>query len=507
MAQTALQPVNPSTVSDAEKENEAPWVVRKLVGSMTGRMVLSSYETLKATSTSVVCLSPWGDSSPLLLPCIRFRDLVVHTVIAATGGTAAVAAPVMGPIADTAVATFGDTIVVEIGNIVAYDVGTKLANDLIADKAAKAMVPIYSARLETTSVKTILITLKYKHTMTDAALGFFRSGAVHEDGDLFANVKDYISVEKGWFSPYLFASSRRPIIPRSMKPDVIFCHGPFLLGDYRIAETLLAESASILKLCEDPQALPIAEPPHPTKDEDPTAVHPPPKSPMLKASEKASELSQKLTSYWHHPASPAPSAGEKLAPIDVATDVGASTKSTSTNPSPAPSASALPTIAPTPRRILVVVLGISPHRKLWTTSARPGESVLNYHLLNGCPALVLPAASSNGSTPLVAWDTLTLEHLHKIGKEQGGIDGEVFKGVVTCLFEYLSLCTDWDRVVVPEGVEKPEDGAIDDGEFKKKIVRDGLELVLAGAVRSHDSKAVKADVDSDRAGIAMFRMP
>lgn len=62
------------------------------------------------------------------------------------------------------------------------------------------MVPIYSARLATTSVKTILITLKYKHTMSDAALGFFRSGAVHEDGDLFANVKDYISVEKVWSS-------------------------------------------------------------------------------------------------------------------------------------------------------------------------------------------------------------------------------------------------------------------------------------------------------------------
>jgi uncharacterized protein (AIM24 family) len=42
------------------------------------------------------------------------------------GGTAAIAAPVMGPIADTAVASFGDTIAVEIGNVVAYDVGTKV---------------------------------------------------------------------------------------------------------------------------------------------------------------------------------------------------------------------------------------------------------------------------------------------------------------------------------------------------------------------------------------------
>ncbi|KDN40203.1 hypothetical protein RSAG8_08266, partial [Rhizoctonia solani AG-8 WAC10335] len=204
---------------------------------MTGRVVLSSYETLKATSTSIICLSPWGDSSPLLLPCIRFRDLAVHTVTAATGGTAVVAAPVMGPIADTAVATFGDTIAVEVGSVVAYGLRTKLANDLIADKTAKSIIPIHSARLETTSVKIILITLKFKHTMSDAALGFFRSGTVHQDGDLFADLKDYLSIEKGWFSPYLFASSRRPIIPRSMKPDIMFCHGPFLLGDYHIAET------------------------------------------------------------------------------------------------------------------------------------------------------------------------------------------------------------------------------------------------------------------------------
>jgi hypothetical protein len=59
---------------------------------------MSSYESLRAAGTNVVCLSPWGDSSPLFLPCIRFRDLAVHTVIVATGGMAAVAAPVMGPV-------------------------------------------------------------------------------------------------------------------------------------------------------------------------------------------------------------------------------------------------------------------------------------------------------------------------------------------------------------------------------------------------------------------------
>ncbi len=50
------------------------------------------------------------------------------------------------------------------------------------------------------------------------------------DNSLFSSVMDYLSVEKGWFSPYLFASGRRPVIPRSVKPDIVFCHGPFLSG-------------------------------------------------------------------------------------------------------------------------------------------------------------------------------------------------------------------------------------------------------------------------------------
>lgn len=52
------------------------------------------------------------------------------------GGTAAVAAPVMGPIADTAAATFGDTIVVEIGHIVANDVGAKVGRLIVQRRVA-----------------------------------------------------------------------------------------------------------------------------------------------------------------------------------------------------------------------------------------------------------------------------------------------------------------------------------------------------------------------------------
>lgn len=104
-------------------------------------------------------------------------------------------------------------------------------------------------------------------------------------------------------------------------------------------------------------------------------------------------------------------------------------------------------------------------------------------LLNGAPAIVLPALAG---APLIAWNTLTLKQLQTKDK---------YDGVVRILFEYLSLCVDWERVTVGEGNEE-----------RQKAVRDAVELVVAAAVQSADSKAVSKDVDLDRAGIVVFRI-
>ena len=110
------------------------------------------------------------------------------------GGVAAVAAPVMGPVSDAIVSTLGDTILVEMGMHVGLDLTAKAANDLILDKAIKEVFPIHSKRLETTSVKTMLITLKYKHTIEDAALGFYRSSLHRSVGTLLEKTFTYHDV-------------------------------------------------------------------------------------------------------------------------------------------------------------------------------------------------------------------------------------------------------------------------------------------------------------------------
>ncbi|KAJ6610988.1 hypothetical protein B0H10DRAFT_2058008 [Mycena sp. CBHHK59/15] len=427
---------------------------------MTGRIVMSSYESLRAAGTSVVCLSPWGDSSPLLLPCIRFRDLAVHTVIAATGGAAVVAAPVFGPLSAEVISYLGDSVLVELGLHAGFSLTTAAANDLVIDHSIKAAIPIHSKRLETTAVKVLLITLKYKITVTDAALGFYRS-SVHKDNSLFATVKDYLAVEKGWFSPYLFASGRRPIIPRTMKPDIVFCHGPFLEGDYRVGETLLAESAQVITLCNKPPSTPPTPPEHHKLS-----------IPSLSSLPSLSNILRSRPPSPHEPE-------HTLAAI------------------PAP---------PQPRRMVILVVGLKPHRKLWTTSARPSESVINYMLLNGCPTIVVPVKVG---APLVAWDALTLEELWKVelptdepeAKATAPATQGKFGGIVSVLFEYLDMCVDWNRVVVSQD---PEAAADMDG---RMALKSALGLLVAAAIRSGESKEVKKEVDKERSGIAMWRIP
>jgi hypothetical protein len=173
--------------------------------------------------------------------------VAAHIAVVATGGIAGVAAPFTDHAADLVAGDMGGSIIVgdvcashllaeglclNISFIQAVHTGfeglTTSANDLIIG-IAEGFIPLHSEELISVGTKDLLITLKFKHTMQDAALGFYHS-SLHADKDLFANVKDDRANEQGWFSPYLFASSRRPTGYRTMKPDIVLCHGPFLSG-------------------------------------------------------------------------------------------------------------------------------------------------------------------------------------------------------------------------------------------------------------------------------------
>jgi len=159
---------------------------------------------------------------------------------------------------------------------------------------------------------------------------------------------------------------------------------------------------------------------------------------------------------------------------------------------------------------VILVVGLKPHRKLWTLSARPGESVINYILLNGCPAFVVPVKIGS---PLLAWDTLTIEQLWKI--ELPEHDGEKsrsgrFEGVVEVIFEFLDQCVDWERTKTPDeegGMSPGTEGEDESLDSKKKTVKNAVTLLVAAAIRSKDSKEARRELEADRCGIAMWRIP
>ncbi|KAG8915615.1 hypothetical protein FRC01_003574 [Tulasnella sp. 417] len=496
--QSVLKPVDASTLPDYEAEGKAPWIVRELAGSLTGRVMMASYETIKATGKSVVCLSPWGDSSPLLLPCIRFRDLVATSITLGTGGTAAIVAPAISPTSDmlpggSDAASF---VTAQLVSAAGKEVIDNTANWLLVDKPLDDLLRDHAHTLDGNSAKEILITLKYKHVTKDAALGFFRSPQ-HEDASILSKVADYFAVENGWFSPYLFASGRRPVIPRSIQADVVFAHGPFLSGDYKVAETLLTQSAVALHFCQPP-ASPGEQK---TSLQDAVGANeqdaPESKATGLKAQTK--RFGKKLFNKDAGsgvPTGGSDSAGRKLAvqanipPADV----------DRTDLDPLAEASTYSGASVPPRRMIILPLGIKPHRAgAWTSSARPGESVMRYILFSGCPAIVVPVKPGS---PLVAWHTSTVSQLEKYGRDgKGGVEG-----VVRILLEYVELCVDWERMVAGS---KANDGGQTgvEAELKRDAVRDALKLLVEHLVQAARSQDVKEKVDLDRAGIVSFRLP
>lgn len=216
------------------------------------------------------------------------------------------------------------------------------------------------------------------------------------------------------------------------------------------------------------------------------------------------------------PPASGPKPGEASASLQATLPLGVDV--TDINPLAKPSEA-----GPPPRRMIILLLGLKPHRAgIWTSSARPSESVIHYLLFNGCPTIVVPVKPGS---PLVAWDTLTLTQLQKYVKE-----GRRNDGIIRILFEYVSLCVDWDRVILPTGGETDngvteaevketaveglpadesgETGASSaDEEKKKKSLKDALELLITATMKTVDSKEVEDKVDPDRAGVAFFRLP
>ena len=170
------------------------------------------------------CLSPWGDNNPVTLPNVRYRDAVLFATFHVVGG------PLVDGASNLVTDAFGaDTFVAEIvssgagfinGNtIVKYGV-FQIVEQAIDKGALEHILPEVERTIRTTSVKSMQVSIKHKLMGVDADIRFVNAYAT----------TSYTACDKGWFCPYLYASSRTPVIPRSQDFEMAQCFNPYLAG-------------------------------------------------------------------------------------------------------------------------------------------------------------------------------------------------------------------------------------------------------------------------------------
>lgn len=197
-------PLPPEAGAAIGGETKSSWG-KRFVGDMLITRGIRAGVTSVASSVKLpAMLSPWGDNNPVTLPNVRRRDVVLLA-----GSHFGADAIVSGSL------TFTGGLLVNAMRCLSEQVVDQAVLDRIRFDESKI--------LHTTSVKSLQITIKHQLMGVDADLRFY--------GERSAPLT-LLSCAKGWFCPYLYASSRTPSVPRSQNFAVAQCFGPFLNGKH-----------------------------------------------------------------------------------------------------------------------------------------------------------------------------------------------------------------------------------------------------------------------------------
>lgn len=143
-------------------------------------------------------------------------------------------------------------------------------------------------------------------------------------------------------------------------------------------------------------------------------------------------------------------------------------------------------------RLLIFFTGISPFRAgMWSTSRRPGCAQIIFHLLDGCPALVLPVAKAK--TPVLAWSPWTLTQM-----QNGGASGYSPEKHIGPIIQWAGPLVEWPGLYpCVRDVSQA---------FDRTMWR-VLSMMINGALaaRGGAEGKVLGKIDAERAGIVMFR--
>lgn len=215
----------PHKDKDAEKSGKAK---RFFGDTLVGRGVRSSVSTVTTTLKLPASLSPWGDNNPVTLPNVRYRDAALFATFHVIGG------PLVDGAANVVGDLFGaDTFVAEIasssadfinGNLIVKYGVFQIVEQAIDKGILEHMLPEVEKTMRTTSLKSMQVSIKHKLMGVDADLRFVGEYPT----------KSAKSCDKGWFCPYLYASSRAPFISRSQDWAVAQCFNPYLAGSFSV---------------------------------------------------------------------------------------------------------------------------------------------------------------------------------------------------------------------------------------------------------------------------------
>ncbi|KAF2108941.1 hypothetical protein BDV96DRAFT_605045 [Lophiotrema nucula] len=143
-------------------------------------------------------------------------------------------------------------------------------------------------------------------------------------------------------------------------------------------------------------------------------------------------------------------------------------------------------------RMVIVFTGISPFRaNMWSTSRRPGCGTIVFHLLDGCPALIIPVTSK---APVCAWSPWTLAQMrlaqYSLNPTQGMYNPE---------WQHEQVCEWLDTVISVQHItESVRERYVD-------VLGRMVSLVINGALALEKCQPLLGKLDPERSGVVMFR--
>ncbi|KAF2003399.1 hypothetical protein P154DRAFT_428955 [Amniculicola lignicola CBS 123094] len=143
-------------------------------------------------------------------------------------------------------------------------------------------------------------------------------------------------------------------------------------------------------------------------------------------------------------------------------------------------------------RLLILFTGISPYRaNMWSTSRRPGCGTIIFHLLDGCPSLVIPVTSK---APICAWSPWTLSQM-RLAHNSINAAG----GMWQAEWQHEQICEWLDGVIsVPHVDPKVREKYVE-------VLGRSVSLIINGALALERCQPLLGKLDPERAGICMFR--